>query len=478
MLKKIKEKLPLIKKRILSVLLFGRLWLTLFFSIVFIILSSKYFIYKEIISGITFYKINFCILIIITCLTGLFFYKIFSYLCDLKTKNNKSISDIIFVCLFFIMLLIPSSHINNEKISDFENRALAQYKSFLINEQINYNFGKNFEKWFNDRFFTRNLLINLHKIILISTNRVYNDNKVIFDKKDGWFFFQREIKGTYRIPKSDELLFVKNNLNQLADFCAQNGIKMYFVLAPDKSNIYRELVPLQKLENKKTYGQTLIKYFDTCNDIRFGYIYPEQEVNEAKEKYNKRIFFQTDNHQTDISGYIVYKATIKKIKQDFNDIPIVSLDEFYVKKNNLVNISEEDEDDFTLGNANEYTVEDPKYLTYEYEYYYPKNKKSIQYGVYDDPYLLKSKSYNTKGKRKAILLGSSFVEKVYIFLRHSFKLTDKIRLNTGYEKNFHMNRFENYIKNEKPDILIIYINESEAYNYISSMYDESVELEP
>lgn len=76
-----------------------------------------------------------------------------------------------------------------------------------------------------------------------------------------------------------------------------------------------------------------------------------------------------------------------------------------------------------------------------------------------------------------MLLGSSFTEQTKLFFASTFKNTYKIRLNNLYEKNFHVSRFLEHIKNNRPDILIVIISESEIWEYISTMYDDTKELE-
>lgn len=399
--------------------------------------------------------------------------------CLYKFLNYKTnIIDFLFVAIFFIFLFIPASNIDKTSVSNPERRTLHSFKPIISQNKINSEFGKDFENWFNDRFYTRNFFIGLNKKIVNSTSKIYNDGKVIFDKNEGWFFYQREIDGTYKNPDENEFLLIKNNINKFNDFCRKNNVKMYFVIEPDKSNIYREKLPFYNFKNKQTYGEKLFYYLKNNPDKHFSVIYPENEVMQAKNISPQLLFFKTDNHQTETSGYVTYLAIIKEIKKDFPEIPIAKQSDFYVKKNKYVNLGEEGTEDFTIGNLNNISIEDEKYLDFDYDYFYPKKETGVVFKPYGDPYLLKNKAYSPKGKRKAILLGSSFMEKDYVFLRHSFKNTDKIRLNTGYEKNFHTNRFENYIKKEKPDILIICINESEIYGYVSSMYDNSIELEP
>lgn len=128
-------------------------------------------------------NVSFEFLVIMLVLCSLFAYKIVDYIADFSSIKHKSRIDIIFLTIFFIMLLIPFSHINKEDKSLSENRMLAKWKP-LINQEgkLNYNFGKDFESWFNDRFNTREFLVSVKSIIPHKTT-----NKVIVGKKR-WLF--------------------------------------------------------------------------------------------------------------------------------------------------------------------------------------------------------------------------------------------------------------------------------------------------
>ena len=475
-LEKLKQIFLFIKTKVIPVLFSVRLWLTLAVAAVSAMLCKNYYTSEEVLYGLTFYKIDYCILGIIVSITSVLAYNIFSYICNFKSVEKKSVSDILLTCIFIILLFIPASHINKVKSEITENRQLAEYPQIFNDYKINKNFGKEFENWFNDRFFLRNYLIYLNTAIQKSINNIYKDNDVIVFLKSGWFFLRQEIKNTYKIPVYNELYMIKANLNRFNDFCILNNIKVYFVIIPDKSNVYREFIITEKLKNRQTYADRVYQYLNSSNDTSFTYIYPADRLIETKKSQNKLLFYKQDSHQTDFGGYIVYQALMKEINKDFPEIKTAKLEDFSVKKCKMVNYGEK-EKDFHLGNVNEMSLKDIKYMDYENEYYYPKDKNIIT-EQYDDPYLLKNRTHNPLGKRKVILLGSSFVEKINLFIKSSFEYTDKIRLNTAYEKNFHVIRFEDYLINEKPDVLIVVLNESELFDYISTMYNDKLELEP
>lgn len=104
---------------------------------------------------------NVDILIFITLFTLFFwfYFKLFAWLVKLKWVQNNSCIEIVFLAVFFGLLFIPMSNISDAEKSSQENRMLAKFPSLLLNGQLNKAYGADFEKWFNDRFAGRNLLI-------------------------------------------------------------------------------------------------------------------------------------------------------------------------------------------------------------------------------------------------------------------------------------------------------------------------------
>ena len=93
------------------------------------------------------------LLLIIIILSFAVSFTLINYLKNINNQNNNSKIDIIFLTVFFIFLLIPISYINNEEISYAENRSLAKfYPIYTKQEGVNFNFGKQFDNWYNDRF--------------------------------------------------------------------------------------------------------------------------------------------------------------------------------------------------------------------------------------------------------------------------------------------------------------------------------------
>lgn len=391
---------------------------------------------------------TFTIILILTFLLG---YKLMNYVADFSSLKNKSRIDIVFLSLFFTMLFIPMLHINQENKSITENRMLATWKSITNKDgSINYNFGKDYEAWFNDRFYLRKELIKISNKKLLYT--AYNP-KGIIDKKTGFLYNQGDQKTLSDID-------LKNAFDKLAkfdEFLTKNNIKFYLLIVPTKTSIYP--TELKKIRSDNYDGiETQRKR------TKINVIYPLKELqNNTSKEY---MYFRTDHHWTDSGAYIGYQELLKTIKKDYPDINIVTENDYVYFYRKDVR-AEEDRNKFTNGhtcNLFSLSKEDcNKFLKNNYKYYKYKYSSKIKITKPDTARPFFTDYYNSsENNLKAILIGTSMIENISEFIQHSFKYTKKIRLNGV--KNLKsgeifkiMKYYKNTILDTKPDILILCI---------------------
>lgn len=390
----------------------------------------------------------FTIILIISSLLG---YKLLDYAADFSLIKHKSRIDIVFLCIFFVMLFIPMSHINQAEKSKTENRMLAKWKP-LINQDgsINCEFGKNYETWFNDRFSLRGLFIGASKEI-----RPYSANnpKGIIDKKT------KSLYGNYEFRKIPEKEINKafEELIKLEQFLSKNNIKLYVLIVPNKVYIY----PSNIQKYSTDYYEEVIAQKEKSN---LNIIYPLKELKDvSKTDY---VFFKTDHHWTDPGAYVGYKEAMKLIQKDFSNVNISEIEDYSVHFNSKVRA--EDDRLFTSGCSCKY-LNLPlgfcnKFLTNNYKYFTHKDFSN-----------LKTKTVNTsknwskdfyyssqKNNLKVLMMGTSMMENLSEFIPYSFKHTRKMRLNGTLDikpgEDFKiMKYYKQQILDYKPDIFILCI---------------------
>jgi len=438
-----------VKKRyiIAFVITLGILWLTNPYWLIF---KSKHHAHFE------FYI--FSIILICGYLLSL---KLTEYLADFKTLKNQSRIEIIFLTIFFTMLFVPMSHIDRVTTrSGTENRNLAEYKPlFEKGYKINYNFGNDFNNWFNDRFYLRKNLIHFQKYILYYTFSHFvkcSSGKGI-DKHNDFLYCERYIYSKVVLDKSF------NALKKFNKFCVENNIKLYTIIVPEKEQVY--MLP----KTKRLINDHIKEYINKKKYSQLNIIYPVEELKKASD--NQYMYFKTEHHWTDDGAFIGYLTIMDEIKKAYPFVKILDYKDFDYKYNKEVQADWE-ENVFTYGQTcDNLALPQPlcqKSLNVNYRYFTHKDAGSLKKEIVDEQFIKHKNYVYDKGVNlRVVLLGTSMSENLSKFLPYSFKNTKRIRLNNvkgvpndskTYFKIMKYNKAQ--ILNYKPDIIIFCITYS------------------
>lgn len=405
-------------------------------------------------------KFNFEIFVIILVLTFLFSYKISNYIADFKTIKNKSRIDIIFLTIFFIFLFIPMLHINQDEYSTQENRALAKWKPFIQEGQINFNFGKDFNEWFNDRFNLRKNLLDVYTIIAINTNGKLTNGLV---DKNGFIYWDLYLnhKNLKTIDKEDFQALIDFNR-----FCKKNNIELYTLVVPNKADIYPTSKNLLLNDNSIKKFSEKINYLNEKENMHI--IHPLSELQKSSDK--NYMFFKTEHHWTDDGAFVGYKALMKEISKKYNNINILDESSFDFSYNKLVRAEwyrTYDYGQFSWKfNLPQYYIK--KYHQTDYRYFTHKNVDKLNI---TEIYNTKTFYYPLGANYRVVQFGTSQNENLTEFIPYTFKNVKHIRNNWGEytgEKEFKiMKYFAKDILAYKPDIIIFCI----TYDNLAQMHN-------
>ena len=399
-----------------------------------------------------FRPIDWCFFFGLLCIYGAVSYAVISYLSTLKFSGNQAFIDVIFLCLFFGSLFLPMMNISDATKSVREKRMLAKKPAITEIFKPKSNFGKQFENWYNDRFFGRDQMMTFHDEIRNKVSKIikakYRVEQYVYYKKSGWMF---SLELWHIDPK-----FIKQNVKNIKkfnDFCKENNIKLYFLMIPKKEFIYQELLEKYGID-KKQYDQEkeiYAKIIEENRKINVPFIYPFNEMQQGKQK--DYVFFKWTHHWTDWGAYIGYKALIKEIQKDFPDIPAVTLNEYDKSQSKL--IRDEWDRNYRKGNLERILhLESDKEKGVKYTYYDHKNKNLLQAksGLY-----IKDFSYPA-GKYRIMVMGDSMNENLMQFLPYSAGELKYIRMNRGQVADSDLWKIMKLYKKEilafKPDIFI------------------------
>lgn len=393
-----------------------------------------------------FYHLNYKMLFVIMVLSFLLSYNLVHYVAKFKILEHNSRIDIVFLCVFFVLLFVPMMKINSEQKSEQENRMLAKYPAFLTANGINPQFGAQFENWFNDRFLGRNEIMKLYVGLKYKLNKYYSNSKA-FLVKDKWMFGWGEI---YKEDFTEnELKNISEGIDEFRKFCGEHDIKCYIEIVPEKLNFARNKTFLIKdnllnIPRLKDYVK---------QHVNFNIIYPMDEFQNANKK--DMVYFKSDHHWTEWGAYIGYLTFMQRVKKDFSQVKIVPESEFDIFYSQ--NVRAEYGRNFWKGyTCNLLNLKDKNCLSEtHYKNYKHKNEKELQITLQPDS---KKEFYYPSGdNKKVVVIGNSFAENFVSFLPYSFRHVKKIRTNISNQDNMNLSRWKKEILNFKTDIIIIVI---------------------
>jgi len=195
----------------------------------------------------------------------------------------------------------------------YENRPLTKrpvLKPILSEMQ---SFPQKYTAYFNDHFGFRNALIRANyflRVRLLSTS----PSKEVVLGKDGWFFFagEGEIDDYRGITRYDRQLLEKfaATLELKRRWLAARGIRYLFVVAPNKSSVYGNMLPvrLNRIREKNGMDEfvTYLKQHTVVEilDLRTAMIAAKTE---------KRVYLKADTHWNNYGAFVAYQEMMKPI---------------------------------------------------------------------------------------------------------------------------------------------------------------------
>ena len=355
-------------------------------------------------------------------------------------------------------MFIPISHINRAEMSYQENRVLAKFQPLIKeNNKINFEFGKNFDDWFSDRFATRKILIKLNHIIKLKfVNDIYSEEPRYFSKSSHWAF-----NGDW-VTSDDKKEFkfeeFEKNIRKLNDFCNNNNIKLYILIAPLSAEVYED--EFKRVTNRltvKNAGYDFANYSKSKNLNMV--ITPLNELKSVKSFYP---YSKGDVHWNEYGGYIAYKTVMKIIRKDFPNLVTLNDDDFTITSSNY---SKTDYNNYpNKGNLYRELNIPNKYLDTKYYHFEYKKLNDIKRTPDDAPdeYTYNKSALNPQ---TVYIIGSSYEECPADFFIETFQKVIKRRYNTKGNGKLQLVRFKDEVIKYKPDILLLVLLSHNISNF-------------
>lgn len=388
--------------------------------------------------------------IIIITIAYMICYKLVQYLARFKIIENNSRIDIVFVVCVIGFMFVPIIHINNDEISVQENRTLAKYVPLIEKGKINYDYGKDFEKWFNDRFFGRRSFIKTSKMFDMFINQDIKNTEAMAGKEN-WLFTKRwNSEDMYRnkyLFDNDELQKIKQRLESLQAWLERHNIKFYLLLVPDKERIYGEFYPDGYTKVNETAKIEQIYNFIKEN-TNVPVVYPYEKMIEAKKEYP--LYYKTGTHWNHRGAYVAYVELFKRIKKDFPSLKIMQENDFKITPQK--NADEDIANALGIDASNSYPIEDMTYDVFEVK----KPMTSVKHDFVNKKMRIETFDYENQDvsqKLNAVFYGDSMFLRMNWYIAESFKKMQHIYV--GYGRDFDIPYMGKDIVEMKPNIFVI-----------------------
>ncbi len=233
--------------------------------------------------------------------------------------------------LFFIFLWVPLINMFFPLLPRPENaekRILAQRPELQRRTITDY--PKNYERYFNDHFGGRNLLVHLNSYIQVRWFKVSPLRSVLIGK-EGWLFYTLDNGiNDYRglAPFSQEHLeAIRRNILKQTSWLREKGIHYLILICPNKHTIYPEYLPdgITRV-NPMTRLDQIVEYLR--GNEKAVLIDVRKEIKEAKN--NLLVYSMTDTHWNSYGAFIAYQKTMEALSKSFPSAAPLAVSDFAV----------------------------------------------------------------------------------------------------------------------------------------------------
>ena len=390
---------------------------------------------------------NYYYLFIFSLVVFCISYMILRLLFDIKLNNKASLANLSFLVLVIITVFIPSWRINQDENSEQEKRKLAEFKGLFVDNKLNEQFGKNFEDWFNDRFYGRNSTIFVNNYLKLRINNTFQSNYAI--KYKDWIYN----------PYEQELAFNQDlaakNRNTLEFFAKEFNKKIIVLVYPYTATYYKDINIRKKISQDTDLITNFFNESQYLQAIDVSKIWNESEKIEDDAHL---LFYKDEHHATEYADWLIVKNLIdKKIIISENNIEPNSIELNCVEGEIGYNCPKYGQTYGILFSQKQRYEEShffktEKYLSYSREKNY---MNCVNFNTTSIPWLTKIENKCVfDNNQKIMIIGNSFVENLSKVLASKTKQILRTRVYSRDVIECNYSDWNQIAKDFSPDIII------------------------
>lgn len=202
------------------------------------------------------------------------------------------------------------------KNANAENRPLAKMPAVVENGGPNLEFARGFDKYFDDNFALREYLVAGCSAVSVSLLGDYNGQNAVIGKEGRIYYADTldDYQGLGTLSASD-IASAADYLAALQKQYEDMGVRLVFLIAPNKATIYPEYMPDQLAV---TDSERNIDLLQAALDER-GVNYIDAKALLTAQKPNYDLYYLRDSHWNNTGAVLVYNAAAQMLGLDTYD---------------------------------------------------------------------------------------------------------------------------------------------------------------
>lgn len=217
-------------------------------------------------------------------------------------------------------------------VNDLENKEKRKVSAQpVLSKTKMRDYPQTFDRFFEMSFPLRNWLFHWNaqfKYGLFNTSPIPND---VLVGKDSYLFENESvvISDYTHTTKLDTAVadIIQPIFLQRRNWLANKGIQFYVLYAPNKNQVYPEMMPSSFIQKGPGFGINQLDFYtDLMQRSNIKVINPINELKQAKKTHP--VYYKSDTHWNLYGGFIAYQALMDAISKDFPDIQRVKESDF------------------------------------------------------------------------------------------------------------------------------------------------------
>lgn len=217
---------------------------------------------------------------------------------------KKKIGLWIYVVVFWIFCVVPSTGMLFYRDELSENRILSEYPAFHEKDGTwNADYFEELQTYITEHFAFRSELIRADSLLKFVLLRTPCDDQVVIGR-EGWMFFDETLGDYTGIRLSDtEIDRISVRLCEACSYIREQGKEPLVVIVPNKNSIYPEYMPVRFGKKAEVTNLTLLQ--KRMKEMNVPFVDAYHVLLEAKAQNDSFLYFREDTHWNNTGARLV-----------------------------------------------------------------------------------------------------------------------------------------------------------------------------